>query len=666
MHQPHTRMLRAGVVYSATSSSFASGEFDYERLFMCAQQQALMAGVPFDLLNEIDLTDTDRLALYSALVLPSFQFVDNRLVASIGASVESACEQYGTGLVTAGDFLTTDQEARALDGESNYWMMRLLGLKRTGEVSISGARVDTIDSNHPVLRNFKRNPALLAQDAHGMPIYEPLNENSSAVIAAFRSDDWSAPAIIATEMQGRNVHFSTPELLCAGNLMSRALQWAIHGNSDPIALKASRHQSVVSIRFDMDMSKYANDNHRVCSALNQKLKEWKLRYNLVSSCYINIGCDESKGERTDWAVSGPIYKQYLILGNEIGTHSYSHPFNTRELTDGQLDFEFQESKRVIEQQLDIAIRGGAVPGRAESLRVSQRVDSYLDHLSGRYSGIDGHYAGAIGFPYPSCRLVYFCYHLDADYTLIEWYKKSAAETESRWISDYEQLTLNGLQPVIHVLWHDYGPTIGERAGYRVQMYENLARHAHQHNAEFVTVGDIEQRLRSFMKADFSIRRLANDMINISVQGASLGQLSILTQGDKIIQSADGWYAYDEKHLFLPRQGGDFTITLGVTQAPRTRIHSLPMRAELLSVDGDGANLSFVFTGEGSLVVMLASEDDYELFSESVVEVSRNGRQLSLHFPRHGIHGARITRKGRVRCDGDAGTEPGIHQHISAS
>ena len=68
--------------------------------------------------------------------------------------------------------------------------------------------------------------------------------------------------------------------------------------------------------------------------------------------------------------------------------------------------------------------------------------------------------------------------------------------------------------------------------------------------------------------------------------------------DQVIQNAGNWYAYDNSSIFLPRNGGTFNVTLGTTQDDVTHIDSLPMRADLLSVTGNGSNLTFSMTGDG--------------------------------------------------------------------
>ncbi|MCI5222935.1 MAG: hypothetical protein D3924_09745, partial [Candidatus Electrothrix sp. AR4] len=68
---------RIGIVYSETTKQHF---FDidlpiqkaYSQLFMSMQHQAMMAGLPFDLLTEDDLTDIANLVKYDALIFPYF------------------------------------------------------------------------------------------------------------------------------------------------------------------------------------------------------------------------------------------------------------------------------------------------------------------------------------------------------------------------------------------------------------------------------------------------------------------------------------------------------------------------------------------------------------------------------------------------------------------
>jgi hypothetical protein len=98
----------------------------------------------------------------------------------------------------------------------------------------------------------------------------------------------------------------------------------------------------------------------------------------------------------------------------------------------------------------------------------------------------------------------------------------------------------------------------------------------------------------------------DELIEVEVLSDNVGRFSLEIESDQVIQDVERWYAYDSDSVFLPRDGGTFSIRLGATQKQFTRIVSLPMRAELVSVKGDGVSLAFVVNGEGVVEVLLNS------------------------------------------------------------
>ena len=62
--------MRIGIVYSDTTAANYFSATAYSDLIMAAENQAMQAGIPFDLLTEADLTDLSKLVNYDALVFP--------------------------------------------------------------------------------------------------------------------------------------------------------------------------------------------------------------------------------------------------------------------------------------------------------------------------------------------------------------------------------------------------------------------------------------------------------------------------------------------------------------------------------------------------------------------------------------------------------------------
>src|SRR4029079_14633049 len=110
-------------------------------------------------------------------------------------------------------------------------------------------------------------------------------------------------------------------------------------------------------------------------------------------------------------------------------------------------------------------------------------------------------------------------------------------------------------------------------------------------------------------------------------------------GTQVIQSVTNWYAYNSQEIFLPHNGGSFSINLGATQADVTHIAALPMRGDLLSVTGDGRNLSFSMVGDGNVLVDLAGTGTAVVTGATIV--TQIGDPLTLGLTGSGQHDVTI-------------------------
>jgi hypothetical protein len=111
----------------------------------------------------------------------------------------------------------------------------------------------------------------------------------------------------------------------------------------------------------------------------------------------------------------------------------------------------------------------------------------------------------------------------------------------------------------------------------------------------------------------------------------------------VIESVTGWYAYDDDQVFLPEGGGQFPIQLGSSAAALTRITALPMRARLLSVTGNGSELTFSFEGEGDVTVRLHPSLLTDLVVTGAGSFSQNGDTLTMQFTSFGTHNVTLAR-----------------------
>ncbi|WP_294300872.1 cadherin domain-containing protein [uncultured Sphingomonas sp.] len=397
---------RIAILWSETTAKAYFSETAYTQLFMAAQSQAMQAGVPFDIIQESDLTNLTTLAKYDTIVFPSFRNVKVDQVAAITATLEQATKQFGIGLIAGGEFMTNAADGSALAGDSYARMKLLFDATRvtggTGDVTIKASDTSL------VLDGYDQGQVIHEYKGIGWNAFTSAS-GTGTTIATETVGGQTYSAALATQTGGRNVLFSTEAVMADENLLQKAIDYSVNGSGLSVGLQMTRNTGMVGARVDMDQSQQKIEVNPDGSApgiydkLMPILAAWKAQYNFVGSYYVNVGNDPANGQTTDWAVSLPYYKQFLDMGNELGLHSYTHPENTNLLTAAQIAFEFGDERKVLEAQLKaylgtvVSVGGAAVPGAPETLATSQEILKHVDYLSGGYSGVGAGYPNAFGF-----------------------------------------------------------------------------------------------------------------------------------------------------------------------------------------------------------------------------------------------------------------------------
>jgi len=92
------------------------------------------------------------------------------------------------------------------------------------------------------------------------------------------------------------------------------------------------------------------------------------KYGATATFFIKINnADKRKG-----GMSFEILKELIEAGNIIGSHSVNHK-NMAKMTDSQLKYELEESKRILEENLNIKIKYFCYPGGAYSKKTIKAV-----------------------------------------------------------------------------------------------------------------------------------------------------------------------------------------------------------------------------------------------------------------------------------------------------
>ena len=338
---PATPTHRVAIVYSDTSAALYFNATAYSDLIMAAENQARMAGVSFDVIDESKLTDVNNLIGYDALVFPSMADVNTAQLPAIMTALTSAVYNYHISIITAGDFLTNDQTGAALPNPYAN-MQTLLDLTRDTGGNSATVTVTPADTTNPIMQGYSPGETISSYSDEGYTAYKGV-ENTPDVLVNQNVGGVAYAGVVETTTGATNVHFATTDLLGDSNLLSNVIQKVVLGTQPGVELDLSRQAGIVAVRMDMDQSQFPADVSAVdpntglpvpgvYDTLIPILEQWKALYNFVGSYYINVGdnptpTNGADPSTTNWAVSLPYYQALEAIGGEIGDHSYTHLIN---------------------------------------------------------------------------------------------------------------------------------------------------------------------------------------------------------------------------------------------------------------------------------------------------------------------------------------------------
>ncbi len=700
---------KVAIVYSDTTASRYFNNTAYSDLFMAAQNQARMAGVSYDVIDESQLTNINNLLGYDALIFPSMSDVNTAQLPAIMSTLTSAVYDYHIGIITSGDFLTNDQTGAPLPGNSYANMETLLGLNRYTGGNDGNVTVTANDVSNPIMKSYTAGQTIQTYTNQGYAAYQGVNTPTDVLVNQDVQNVGTLPGVIETTTGGTNVHFATTALLGDSNLLSNAIQATVLGNQPGVALDLSRDAGVVAVRMDMDQSQFPADvspaggGPGIYDVLVPILQQWNQAYDFVGSFYVNIGDNPAGPDAswTNWAQSLPYYQAIQSMGSEIGTHSYTHLINPPTVTftaqtvgdtpagstqimldsvpsfagttiglqvtgpdigtntplpgtageggsiantqitglsgntidisyipdgygglndgtlgdipagttltfsipaeninflqtgtgtvpsgDGQpftYDYEFNQSKALLEAQLGTTVYGAAVPGANETFATAQNIlpyfqsvapsgstPGYTGYLTGGWTGIGSGYPSAIGYMSPNAmsqNAVYIAPNMTFDFTEIQYQGKTIQQAEADWNAQFASLSANAAgTPVVVLPVHDYGvaqwnTTTDTATGspYTTQMYTDFIAMAAAKGYEFVTLEDLASRIQAQERANVDYTTSGNTItatVTPDPAAPDVGEMSlnVINGGSQVIQNVTNWYAYSSTELFLPRDG----------------------------------------------------------------------------------------------------------------
>lgn len=636
--------MRVGIVYSKNSEAFFSDAFIFRQLFTAVQSQTIQAGLPFDLLDESDLADFDKLAKYKVLVIPALQIADQAMVSIYKENLRKVLWENGVAIIAADAFFSYDANNIYQGIQTTDAMRDIFGLGTTVSGTYSNVTISSVGSTHPISTLIKSPEELAVYDNTFYQEYGQWVGLPTDPIAWFKHGTESRVAIqAAVRGNGKMVHFSDLYKMVDSKILWAAIQWAsgpFFGPQNNVTLSMTRANGILLPRNDMDLSRFLASVRNVHFPLLDILKRWKQDYSFKGSFYINIGNDSQTGVYTDWDLSGPLYQEYISIGNEIGTHSYTHPQDTKLLDVPQLQFEFLDSKNEIATRLGFPVTGTGIPGEDENLFVYETINPWFDYISGHTLYSDSRIGANLGIGYltPTEDTLYYSLNMTPDFVLGDILKFTPEQSSAEWQKELVEQATNMRQPVLHWLWHDYGIINSNNSPYYgLLAFEDLVKRAYNEGYEFATLHDYTERFKAFTQASFKVDYIASSRVVVDVSGSNLGALTVELGSTANIVSAGNHYAYNGGKLFLPANGGNFPLAIGSGAANVTRVTSLDSRLNLLTISGDGTALDFQVSGLGKAVIHFktGTNSKFEVLTKGAVTYTETGAEVN--FPLVGTY-----------------------------
>jgi hypothetical protein len=665
---------RSAVLFSQDEQQLFYDERAYAQLFMAMQSQLRQSGIPYARITLEQLLDYSSSCKYDVVLIPTLRIVRPAQVFAVRKALHVLSHYYQVGIVVAGDVATNRWPDGAPQYGEPYGVARsMLGVGPASPSSFARTihtEYRVVAAGHPIVRPLSNGAVLantgksIANVSHAITFVNMFAKPADSrylvqglvaqrLIKVGSSAATEADALLVSQLPaaanpfqvpgGRVVHFSNLELLANLDLAWRAVRWAARKPGGAtgatlagLSLQIGRHAAIMSMRNDMDISKFANQAPTVESEYVKDLTRWHDAYNFVGTHYLNVGENASalEPEFTNWSVAKPIYSRILAAESDLGSHTAAHPMFINRLPDAEIVRQYVNGLGWIEGNMSVSGLGAAQPGDPETLRTLYLLAPTLRDrfYSGGYSGVGSGYPNAFGYVDANSSMVVMMPNIFFDFSGVEFLKWTPQQCADFWMRQLDNLTSTASTAIIHWPIHDYavtdwgdalstanggegGNTVNGQGAYTLAMFEDFIAYAFGRGVEFVLGNDLRDRLRLFPKATLTVvADAAAPLLTATVPalpGESFGACALLLHQDEapaaqVIQSVDGWFAYSADRVFLPRQGGSFPVRLGATAPvdPPTHIVDLDMRMVLESVSGDGKTLSFSVTGRGAVRVQL--------------------------------------------------------------
>ena len=184
-----------------------------------------------------------------------------------------ATKQFGLGLITAGDFMTNDQNGAPLSGDPYANMKIFFDATRLTGGNSGDVTINSSDTNQTVFTNTAPGALIQSYSGVGWTAYQSVSGTGQTIATeTVAGETQTYAAALATQTGGKNVLFSSAGVMADSNLLGQAIDYVAKASGVSVSLDMTRFNGLFATRMDMDQSQFpldvspVDDNGNPCPA----------------------------------------------------------------------------------------------------------------------------------------------------------------------------------------------------------------------------------------------------------------------------------------------------------------------------------------------------------------------------------------------------------------
>jgi len=424
--------------------SFKREPYNTHYALLTVQYSLLLAGIPYEVLNEDELPQRGGLDGYSCLIFPYHRWVSRNFSAWLLGRLPGWVEG-GGGIICMG--VPVEQEGGQFVGAWLSFYRELFGVDDVFSRRVTERRI--IMRRHPITADYPDGHEVMVQGE----VYDYFRlspgSNASIFLYTYPSD----PVGLASSYgRGRAVLFSIAgydSIFQRTKILLRAIQWVVFGEHTPIGLGITCGRVAWMLNVDADWSADMKATRR---ALHWLLKRSEERCFPFSWALITGRYGDFK-RSIDWDALRPLLNASLRAGVEIASHTVHHPV-WRGVGEGDAWFELVQSRRDIAGNLT-EVYGFQVPDGMFPIQYYHLVsEAGYRYLIQTFAEPFLRMVGVQPLPNGS-RVFCFWRGTRSDYYYFDYLRWTSEGAYGWEVENFERFYDLGHSAPYILLWHDY-------------------------------------------------------------------------------------------------------------------------------------------------------------------------------------------------------------------